>query len=140
MENNELCHEKFMFQLIYNISQINSNYPVKIYKNRLLLDKITDFNVHLKQHFSHNIKYENDYILINSPNTFYIILFCIYTYIGIPMDVTKIIGKYCTILRKPESKLFNEYGKLIFSCNNSNCGHKYTHYNCCYDNSIINNC
>jgi hypothetical protein len=137
--------EKFLYQIVLNMLEKHMDYRVKITLNELITLN-DDSKTHLIQHFEYLPFKINKHIVIPSWRNFYIELFCIYSHIGLPFDITRIIMKLCKELRTyDEYDEIVQYGEYLYyltpHCNVYNCWctrtlHKHTidsiskfHYN-----------
>ena len=110
--------ERFMFKLIHMLVNEYLKWKVEIMENPMwsYVEQIPNFRPHMKQHFDHVLGIQNDNMILYAIDDVFVELYCIYNYLGVPLDITNIIAELCHVLR---SGMICEYS----GCEDILCGY-----------------
>ena len=106
--------EGFLFKLIDMLVNKNLKWKVEIMGNPIwsYVEQIPNFRPHMKQHFVHVLGIDRDNMIVYAMKDFFVELYCIYNYFGVPLDITNIIAGLCYEMRKD------------MDCNDLKCGNE----------------
>lgn len=113
--------EDFLYKLIDMLVRKNLKWRVEIMENPIwtYVEQIPNFRPHIKQHFEHVLGIQKNNMIVYAMKDFFVELYCIYNYFGVPLDITNIIAGLCYEMRK--SVNCNDY-----KCGYDNCEYTWT--------------
>lgn len=106
--------EGFLYELVKMLVNKNLKWKVEIVANPIwsYVEKIPNFRHHIKQHFNYALGVRDNNMIVYAMKDFFVELYCIYNYFGVPLDITNIIAGLCWEMRKD------------MNCKDLNCGNE----------------
>jgi hypothetical protein len=94
--------EGFLYKLVTTLVNKKLKWKVEIISNPMwsYVEQIPNFRPHMKQHFNYALGIQKDNMIVYAMKDFFVELYCIYNYFGVPLDITNIIAGLCYEMRK----------------------------------------